>query len=176
MNALAVLVLLLFFIVLALSLTVWAALTMGTRRRQALAADRAGAGHAGAGARAGSGSGEAVGATAGTTGRAVAGATPQPGVHERGRVTPRRAADLPWLRPQPDAAEAAPRADRSGTGARRPRVVDTDEGGDREQGQRAAGHAGPDAPAPTPARATVTPRKAEPDAFDRFLDAERRRD
>jgi len=161
-NALSVLVLLLFFIVLALSLTVWAALAVGTRRRWA--------------------SGAAVPEAAAAM-REAATAQNAPAGSDRTPATPRRTADLPWLKPQPEVDPAPARADRSSAGARRPRVVDTDLQGDgaavggREA--RGAGRARSDQEPVAdqePARATVTPRRVEPNAFDRFLDAERRRE
>ncbi len=168
MTALAVLVLLLFFILLALSLTVWAALSMGTKRRRALAApddrDRV-----------------APAPTAPPAVRVLA-STNTSGRETEGRVgraeqkrTIRDPSELPWLRP-PSGAEPATdkpgpatreKAERGTGKAQRPRVVVTDAESAREQESEQASE---------PGRATVSPGKVERDAFDRFLDAERRRE
>jgi len=203
-TALAVLVLLLFFILLALSLTAWAALSMSTKRRRALA-DSTTEPHANAGRRvpAATVKGVRTGATrvartaapgpqvpeapstqprvrvvagSGAGGREAKGDTVRP---EQKRLI-RDPAELPWLKPpgghepasdEPGRAKAA-KADRGETDrgqrkGRSPRVVATDAEPQRENGSGQAAEQG---------RATVSLGSVERDAFDRFLDAERRRD
>jgi len=94
----------------------------------------------------------------------------------------REAAEQPWLRPQVVVERQESQAPAAERGRRNqlPRVVNTDASDQRRTRADAAASAATAANAATaaqqPARATVTPRAVERDAFDRFLDAERRRD
>lgn len=200
MTALGVLVLLLFFILLATALTAWAALSMSTKRRRAQAVwardahaeERNGVlpapaakGAAASAARLAPKSlyrveePEApsalprvrVVAGSGVGGRDTQGKAARSG---QKRVV-RDPSELPWLRP-PGSADPTTdepgrgtpeKADRGRRKARVPRVVATDAEPQGEQGSGQAAEQG---------RATVSLGKVERDAFDRFLDAERRRD
>ena len=186
MNALAVLVLLLFFIVLALSLTVWAAISLGTRRRGPVSADEPARARQPRQAREAPVAAQQA-AAAPKAERAAEARRDDQRAGRGGRGEPsaqrqRDAAEQPWLRPQVvvERQEAQePAAERARQ--RQPRVVNTDAGNhgrakaDAAAVVNTAAAVKTPAPAQQPARATVTPRAVERDAFDRFLDAEKRR-
>lgn len=193
--------LLLFFIALALSLTVWVGLSLGTKQRAArtLASETHRVERP---ARAGS---PAATAPKPPALKPAAGPFSTPshpvregraGRHDAPPRPVRAATELPWLRPE-DAREGDPERPRPGhregpggsptdgpVGEPRvgpPRVVVTETAAPPGPGESRTGRRGGEQP-PTPdaepgaSRATVTARQVERDAFDRFLDAERRRD
>ena len=178
MNALAVLVLLLFFILLALSLTVWTAISLGTKRRGLVGDDGPAPARQPRPARAAPLAAQQTTPTTRVEGAAAADRREGRGGRKEPSVQPtREAAEQPWLRPQVvvERQEAeSPAAERGRQ--RQPRVVNSDAGDQRRTNADPAAAAKAATAAQQPARATVTPRAVERDAFDRFLDSERRRD